>query len=488
MAVVRAAVERRRSPGVRAAVLLAFVVALSLLGIFDHELWTPDEPRAAELGRAFLDGGSWSVPTLNGAPFIEKPPLFYWMVAASLRVFGVHAWAARIPCVLLGWGTLLLAWHLGIRLHGREAGGSAVLVLATTWGFVHRTHHAETDTALLFFVTACAYFLWRAFTGDARWYLAAYAAGVGAFFSKGFIGFVFPALLAAGWIAWNRAPRELLRARLWLGAAIVAAPIALWLWSVAEHPAGDLLRRFLVDNHLRRFSPEGPSFELGHVRPFYYYLYEFPATALPWSLALPFAVPWIVRRLREPSERFLLSWFVPGFVFLNLSGTKRGVYLVPLLPPVALLVAEWLRATGRRGWLRGGAAAVGVLLLAATVFAVPRVDREKSMRPFSEAVGRLTASGIELYGWLGDETTRAVIPFYTGRNFENLVTERRLEEVSRRAGPVAVVGQDGDRSLPGFRTALRYFPHVWLEKEHGSGRRMWLVANVPRPEDAPPVP
>jgi 4-amino-4-deoxy-L-arabinose transferase-like glycosyltransferase len=103
----------------RRVALVAVPLATTLIGISDHDLWEPDEPRAAELGREFLDGGSWCVPTLNGAPFMEKPPLVYWTIAPSIKVFGVHDWAARIPGVLFTWGTLLFTWLLAGRLYGR---------------------------------------------------------------------------------------------------------------------------------------------------------------------------------------------------------------------------------------------------------------------------------------------------------------------------------------------------------------------------------
>src|SRR5579872_7326412 len=134
------------------ALVGAVVVPLLLLGIFDHELWTPDEPRAAELSREFLEPGhSWAVPTLNGEPFLEKPPLVYWTSALSMRLFGVNAAAARLPCVLFGLATLVFTGLLGHSLYGREAGIGAILILATTSGFLLVGHHLESDSGLVCF-------------------------------------------------------------------------------------------------------------------------------------------------------------------------------------------------------------------------------------------------------------------------------------------------------------------------------------------------
>ena len=73
------------------------ILLVSFVGIFDHDLWTYDEPRVAEIGREFLDGNaSLAVPQLNGQPFLEKPPFYFWCVTLSYKIFGGHlASAAR---------------------------------------------------------------------------------------------------------------------------------------------------------------------------------------------------------------------------------------------------------------------------------------------------------------------------------------------------------------------------------------------------------
>src|SRR5579864_2728156 len=153
------------------ALVGAIALPLLLLGIFDHELWTPDEPRAAELSREFLEPGhSWAVPTLNGAPFLEKPPLVYWIAALSMKVFGVSAPAARLPCILFGIGTLIFTALLGRSLYGEETGRGAFLILATSAGFLLVSHHLESDSGLVCFSAGAAYFLHRALAGSPRRY------------------------------------------------------------------------------------------------------------------------------------------------------------------------------------------------------------------------------------------------------------------------------------------------------------------------------
>jgi 4-amino-4-deoxy-L-arabinose transferase-like glycosyltransferase len=458
---------------------LAGLLAVLSVGIFDHDLWAPDEPRAAELGREFLEPGrSWAVPTLNGRPFLEKPPLVYWTIAGCLRAFGVHDGVARLPCVFFGGGTLLFTWLLARRLYGGEAGGAACLILGTTWGFLVATHHVEADAGLLLFVTATAYFLWRAVSGGPGWYGAASLSALGAFFSKGFIGFAFPGLFLVTWIAWTRTPRELLRARPWIWIPLVALPVGAWLHSLGP----ELRSAFLVDNHLGRFLGAGGDLDRGHSRYPWYYLLQLPLWFLPWTLMILPAGRWVWSRRRERPERFLLSWILPAFLFLSVAGTKRAVYLVPLFPPLSILAAGWLGTTLRRRWLEPAVGALVLVLGIGWILVVPSIDRRRSFRPFCREMAARLGPRMKLYGYDTDETTQAVVPFYTGRTFVPLSTEAELSELAGRAtGEVAVITVDV-RQNPWHSNQVRSrFPHAWLVTTDDRGRRMQLFSNVPGP-------
>ncbi|HXX95355.1 MAG TPA: glycosyltransferase family 39 protein, partial [Planctomycetota bacterium] len=357
------------------------LVLLSILGIglFDHDLWAPDEPRAAELGREFLEtGASWAVPTLNARPFMEKPPLVYWTIAACLRLLGVQDGAARLPAALFGAGTLLFVWLLARRLYDERAGTAACLILATSWGFLVVTHHVEADSGLLFFVTAATYFLWRALSGRGLWYGAAAAAVLGAFFSKGFIGLALPGLGWLAWVAWMRCPRELLRARPWIWVPLLALPIGAWIGSLGP----DLARTFWVDNHLHRFLGAGGDQDRGHLKEPWYYLVQLPAWFLPWSLALVPLFRWVWGRRREGPERFLLGFILPAFLLLSVAGSKRAIYLLPIFPALSILVAGWLSNAKGRPWLEPCVAALVLGLGTVWVLIGPRLNQERSFKPF----------------------------------------------------------------------------------------------------------
>src|SRR3954469_14034145 len=138
----------------RTSFLLALAVAL-LLGlapVVSHSLLTPDETTGAGIGGAMAGGGDGIVPRLNAKPFIEKPPLYWWTLAGSLRLLGMSDVAARFPSALFAVLTLLVAWEAGRRLGGPRQGVLATAVLGSTMLFVQNATRVTVDPALMFFV------------------------------------------------------------------------------------------------------------------------------------------------------------------------------------------------------------------------------------------------------------------------------------------------------------------------------------------------
>jgi 4-amino-4-deoxy-L-arabinose transferase-like glycosyltransferase len=461
----------------RRAVLAGVLLATTLIGTFDHDLWAPDEPRAAELGRSFLESGSWSIPRLNGEPFLEKPPLVYWTIAASLKVFGLHDWAVRLPALLFAWGTLLFTGLLGRRLYGPDAGNLSMLVLATSAGFLIAMHHVESDAGLLFFVTATAYFLWRAIEGSAGWYGAATLAALGAFFSKGFIGLVLPGLLLGAWTGWTRTPREFLRAKPWIWLPILAAPIVIWLVAIGSAPEGKLLRTFLFENHVQRFLGVHGDADRGHQKPIWYYVVQFPMWFLPWIVALAAGARGIWSRRGERPERFLLAWAATGFLFLCAAGTKRAVYLLPLMPPLSILVGRWLAGLPRRGWVEP---AVGTLTLALAILwfsFVGRVNDRLSCKPFCRSLASMIQPSTVLYAFDVDETVNAVVPFYMGRHLIPVQDPGAL--VLDPGAELVVITVDVRGKDWHSRVVRNHLPHLRLAMPEGRDHRMLAFSNVP---------
>src|SRR5689334_2842982 len=108
-------------PRLRSLLTLLALPALLLYPCVNFYLLEPDEGRYAEIAREMLQRHEWVVPHLQGEPYLDKPPLFYWLVMASYSVFGVHDWAARLVPALAVHGTILLTYLFGRRLLGERA-------------------------------------------------------------------------------------------------------------------------------------------------------------------------------------------------------------------------------------------------------------------------------------------------------------------------------------------------------------------------------
>jgi len=445
---------------------LGIALVLGLAGIFQHSLWTPDEPREAEIGREMLLSGWSSMPELGGAPFLEKPPLHPWVMAACYRLFGVSEGVARLPALLSGIGSVLVAAALARRYGGRSAALCAAAVLATMVGFADISHKAVNDALLCCFVGAAHLFLLERRTLP----LAGLCTGL-AFLTKGPIGPILiagPVVLAA---LVQRDWRWLPRALAWCAFGLVVLGLP-WVLALGFGHGWEKVRVCLVDNTLGRGLGGQTSF--GHERGPLYYLAAFPLMTAPWILVLP--------ALRRAG--FLALLVLAGVLLLSIPSGKRELYLVPLLPAAAAVVGVFLARTRSRATLAAialvymlaagavvgylfhsdlarfappfviGALCFGALafrpsvaglLGAAAAFTFvaqlvlrPLIDPLKSMRAGVEELSASIPAGEPLCGYDLDETTLAVVPFYSGRLLRDLRPAR---------DPMAELARSGSRHI-----------------------------------------
>lgn len=367
-------------PGPRTTVVvlsLLFIVCWLAIG---RDLWTPDEPREAEISREmWLSPGV--VPTLNARPFIEKPPLYYWTVAGVFGVFdGASPALARSVSAVASFLTLLIVFLWGRRDFTTGVGLLAAFGLATSAQFLVSSHWVLIDPLLMLFVTAACWSGWELIRnqGGLSGALVFYVALVLALWTKGLIG---PILLGSGFFAYALGKRSVRPVRALypvIGVAFVLAATGLFAWLVYREAGYDAVKEWFWVNHIERFTtPE----ETGHGRPLYYYLSALPVAVLPWLV--PFVDVFRRRRWRDdglPGRElriYLASMCIGMVLILSASTTKREIYLLPLLPLLALLLAvhaaAWLQREGRgfvRSWPWWIQVALVAVFAAGPVFAV----------------------------------------------------------------------------------------------------------------------
>lgn len=356
-------------------VLLMLAFALFAAGLGLRDPWPADEPRFALIARDMVLGGQWLIPQVGGEWYSDKPPVFMWAIAFFYWLCGDLRLAFLLPSLLAGLGMLVLVYDLARRLWGRESAVLAALLLLISVQFTEQARTAQIDALVAFWIVLGVYGLVRHLVlgPQWRWYmLAGFAAGVGVI-TKG-VGFL-PFLMLLPWAfarrrwpaQWPHLNGSVLR---WASApAFFLLAIALWgvpmLWYVAASSVPELAA--YRDDILMRQTAERYFDPWGHHKPFWYYFAEvIPWAWLPFTLLLPWLIPAWRRRLADGDAALwlLLGWVACVLIFFTFSPGKRGVYLLPALPALALAAAPLLSALlQRRGVQRLFLAVVGIFAL-----------------------------------------------------------------------------------------------------------------------------
>jgi 4-amino-4-deoxy-L-arabinose transferase-like glycosyltransferase len=361
---------------VRSAAALVLVV-LGVLALVLPNLGAAPFERAEiyflDVARAMVETGDWIVPRYQGEPFFDKPPLAYWLMAATFLGLGPGAAAARlVPALAAVLLVLVTAW-LGSALFDRRTGLVGAVVLSTTLAFLTFARVAMSDMVLALLATLAVTLGRHAFSPRRpRVLIPAVGAALGlGFAAKGPIAVLVPGLALAVLLVLERRSRPSFgKGELVGGALAFAATGLLWYVLVYVRLGAEPLVYFFVRENLQRFA--GEAYDVG--RPPWFYLPAYAAEGLPWSPLLPLAL-WVLLRERggdDPgrgSARFLAIWAGLVLVPLSLSRGKIDYYLLPLYPAFSLLVARVLVAVrwGRleRTWVRVAVAGLGGVLVLA---------------------------------------------------------------------------------------------------------------------------
>jgi 4-amino-4-deoxy-L-arabinose transferase-like glycosyltransferase len=370
--------EEAGLPPLAGTLLLALTAALLLLRLGTVPLLGPDEPRYARVAVEMHRGETWVTPTLGGEPWLEKPALYYWLAGGAFRVLGETESAARLPSVVAALLMVGATALFGARFFGRSAGLHAGFALATSVLTFAFGRAATMDMLLASFVTLAVGFLGLAVTGiagrlaiPAAWLCMAVAT-----LAKGPIGLLLPLLVLAGHALAVGSLRPLRQAASPVGLALFVLVAAPWYVLVTLAQGRAFIDVFLLNHNLARFT----STVHHHPGPILYYLPVLLVGLFPWSgLVLPALAR--LRPGRSAADAFLLPWLVLPVVFFSAAGSKLPGYILPCLPPLAILVgrAATRLARGESLPIWAGPRAVGLLgvVLGAVLACGPAVLRRQ---------------------------------------------------------------------------------------------------------------
>ena len=322
--------------------LLAFGVAtLGLLGV--RPLFNPDEGRYVDIPAEMLASHDWVLPHLNGLAYLEKPPLQYWLSAASLGLFGHNEWAGRLVSALAALLGVAIVVRLGRRLYDPRRALFAGAMTASMLLFVLMAQLTTLDmllsTGLLIAIAAfCLAHVDRetAPASTRRWMLVCWAAMGAATLTKGLIGLVLPGsvlvlytLFQRDWTAWRHL-------HLGKGLLLYAAIVVPWFVLVERAYPGafDFL---IIREHFQRYLTKMHD----RYEPWWFFVEIIAAGSLPWlpQVAMAYVRGW---RAEAPRGRFdagRVLWVAAVFIvaFYSASDSKLAPYVLPELPVLALL-------------------------------------------------------------------------------------------------------------------------------------------------------
>ena len=362
-------VQNRRAGWLRDLLILTAVLGVPFFQFLGRlPLIDPDEGRYAEIPREMLERGDLITPTLNYVKYFEKPPLLYWINAASIRLFGPSEFAARLPSALCGLLTVLATYLITRKLYDRRTALFSAIILGTSAGFVMQSRIILTDMLLTFCLTAALGAFIVAAQREGRrggalpWYLF-YLFCALAVLAKGLIGIVFPGGICIIYLLVTGKWRVTLpRMRIVTGLLLFLGVTVPWFVAVSlQNP--EFARFFFIHEHFERFT----STVHGRSQPIWFFLPVLLGTMLPWSFLIPGALvrAWSNRRHENgPPGLYLLIWIAVIFLFFSKSGSKLVPYILPIFPPLAILIAHRITTLleGRGRELKAAAIMLGATL------------------------------------------------------------------------------------------------------------------------------
>ncbi len=389
------------------------LVAVALRGLF-LDVMDVDASQYASISMEMMQEGYWLQVLHRGADYLDKPPLLFWMSAASFSAFGLSNWAYKLPSILAALAGVWAVYRFALLYYPRPTARHAAFILASSTGFLLICNDVRTDTLLLG-ATALAVWQFAEYILYHKWrnVLAAFFFVGIAMLAKGPIGLVMPAFAVGAHLLWQRDWRNMFRWEWLVGlmvTALVLAPMCWGLWQQFDlHPERTVNGRtgvsglyfFFWEQSFGRITGEN---SWKNDTSGFYFLHVYMWAFLPWSLMLASACLNRLRRfslrpLGGPSEAYSIGGFLLTFIALSFSKYKLPHYVFVTLPWAAVLAAKYidLAFSPESTWRKAGL--IWLLYLPISVLAAGAFLLLGFVFPSTNIMVWSIALGI--FGWLG---------------------------------------------------------------------------------------
>ncbi len=484
--------------------IILFIGVFCLNLLIPRDLWVQDEARYGEVLREMMATGDWLVPHLNAHPYPDKPPMYFWIVAAFSALLGPGELAFRLVSLLSTLIATIGVYRLGRSLFGVREAFWATAIFSTCFltqvvGQINRMDMLLTALTV-FSLSALLRFKENKKITDLIWFWCICALAVAV---KGPIALLFTVIPAITWSLWSDGWRGFLSLRLATGISILVAMVALWILMVVMQGQEQYLKTIwhqqLVGRAINSWS---------HKEPFYFYLMLTPILLHPWT-ALVAQGFHSVRKQSNEKWRLLLSFSLVPLIGISLVSGKLFIYMEPLIP--ALAVVAGLAAAQSENhntvsrWLSWPSVLVSLIFAAAIFWVSLNYPVDFKLASITVAgLVLLTALGVALFwantrnwmfSWMGFsvvlswlvfgavlymlnplfsarslgefiaaqpdqleigvvKTTRGILNYYSGRTMQELETGETLDWWQARNDSILIIQTDeisavfGEKGIP----------------------------------------
>lgn len=316
---------------------LAFLIFINNGSV---SLWDQDEAAYAGFAKRMVETGNWLIPDFMWSEIHRKPPLHFWDICLSYKLFGINEFSVRFPSALFLLLTYLLMYFAGTPLFGKKTAFLSTVVLSTSLFIPSLAKVSVTDATLLFFSTVCAFALLNIIQQCSRqWTAAFWIAFSLALLTKGPPVILFTGVFAALLFIFHPNRKNLFSTHPWFFLPLACLPLFLWGYFVSKTGGSEFIRWMIDWYILRRVN----SSVLGQTGPPGTHLLSFFVFFIPYFMFFPKALWHAVSDLfrKDKGINFLLSvWFISGWFLYEWSPSKLPTYVIAAHVPLAILIGK----------------------------------------------------------------------------------------------------------------------------------------------------
>ncbi|MDR1057238.1 MAG: glycosyltransferase family 39 protein [Coxiellaceae bacterium] len=332
-----------------------FVALTLIIGVFfgatvgRYPLAAPDGARYAEIPREMVATGDYITPRLNGIKYFEKPPLFYWLQATSIKIFGVNEFAVSLVNALMAFGSVLWIYSISRKLYGRKTAWLSSFIFATSSLVFVLTRIVTLDMSLTFFLTGSlgSFLLATQLPPGTKRTLnlwTMYILAACAVMTKGLVGIVFLGTIVMVWLTVYGEWHNLKTYHIFSGSFIFLL-IALPWHILVQLKNPEFFRFYFFEQHFLRYFTEYAD----RTQKWWFLPITTLAGLYPWTIFLPQAIiynfPKHWHELRQSQTTiFLFLWIVIIYIFYTFSNSKLIPYILPMFTPTAILLGNFFAA------------------------------------------------------------------------------------------------------------------------------------------------